>query len=177
METTRKTGPSLPILVALTLSTILGAIGVRTNAQEAVFLVPKAEGKFGREELTDLGRKKVQALGGMLMDAGIDVIYAIDRVSAVRTAEPIAKALNIKVNTIPYVAAAIDDWTRRLPTEHAKQRVLVATFGAGPMTGEGQRILKGLGVPDKEIWARRLDHLMVILPKGSEEPLVIKMRW
>ena len=45
------------------------------------------------------------------------------------------------------------------------------------MPGEGQRILKGLGVPDKEIWARRSDHLMVIIPNAGKEPLVINMRW
>jgi broad specificity phosphatase PhoE len=177
MRTTNKKGPSRPILVGFVLAVGLSPIGAKANAQEAVFLVPKAEGKFDREELTDVGRKKVEALARTLEDAGIDVVYAIDRGSAVRTAQPIAKALNIKVNTIPYDAAAIDDWTRRLPAEHAKQRVLVATFGAGPMTGEGQRILKGLGVPDEEIWARRSDNLLVIVPRSGKEPLVIKMRW
>lgn len=45
------------------------------------------------------------------------------------------------------------------------------------MTGEGLRLLKGLGVPEKEIWTRHSDHLMVILPKETGEPLLIKMRW
>jgi hypothetical protein len=142
-----------------------------------VFLVPKAEGKFDRPELTDVGRSKVHALAGMLMDANIDVIYTIDRPYSVITTEPIAKALNLKVNKIPAQSTAIDDWTRRLPTEHAEKRVLVVTSGAGPMTGEGQRILKGLGVPDKEILTRRTDQLLVIVPGRHQEPLVIKLRW
>ncbi|HXV83296.1 MAG TPA: hypothetical protein VEG60_25835, partial [Candidatus Binatia bacterium] len=84
---------------------------------------------------------------------------------------------NMTVNKISWNPAAIDDWVRRLPTEHANQRILVVTGGPGPMTGEGQRILKGLGVPDKEIWARRSDHLMAIITNEGKEPLVIKMRW
>jgi Histidine phosphatase superfamily (branch 1) len=180
MKTTKKEWPNWPILVVLTLIVTLNPNGSKANAQEAVFVVPRAERKLDRPELTDEGRRKAEALARMLTDANIDAIYAIDtsgRGPAVQTAEPTAKALKMKVNKIPRNPSAIDDWIHSLPTEHAKQRVLLVTVGPGTMPGEGLRFLKGLGVPDQEIWARRSDHLMVILPKDSEEPLVIKMRW
>ncbi|HXV82735.1 MAG TPA: hypothetical protein VEG60_22960 [Candidatus Binatia bacterium] len=177
MKTIRRRERSWPILVALTLTMTLSAFGREANAQQAVFVVAKAEAKFDRSALTDVGRKKVQALAGTLMDADIAAIYAIDHLGAVLTAEPIAKELHVKLNKIPPQSTAIDDWARRLRTEHAEQRVLVITVGPGPATGEGLRLLKGLGVPDKEIWARRSDHLFLILPKDRGEPSVIKMRW
>ncbi len=61
----------------------------------------------------------------------------------VQTAEPTAKALNIKVNILPAKVEAMDDLIRRLPTQHAKHRVLVVTV---PPSRE--RILKGLGLTD-----------------------------
>ena len=75
----KSTGLLLTILVGLTLTVTLGAIAVKANAQEAVFVVSRAKNKVDRPEFTDVGRKKVQALGDMLMDANIDVIYAMGR--------------------------------------------------------------------------------------------------
>jgi hypothetical protein len=171
MKPKKRRGTICLFLVVLTLSTTLSPIGSTVNAQEAVF-VATGPRKSDRSWTT-----KVEALARILMDADIDVIYTTARSSGVQTAETIAKFLNIKFNKISRNAAAIDDWTRRLPTEHAEQRVLILTVGPGPMPGEGQHILKGLGVPDKDIWARRSDHLMVIIPNESKEPLIIKMRW
>lgn len=165
-----------PVLVALTLTLTLIAIRSNAHVQEAVFLVHYAEGNPSGTELTKTGKMKAQALARELEDAGIDVIYAVNRPYTVLTAEPTAKALNVKINEFGGKnfggPAAIDAWTRQLPTEHANQRVLVVT-GAN----SGRLILKGLGVPDKEIVTRRTDNLFLIIPRGSDEPKVIKLRW
>ena len=152
-------------------------IGVRVTAQEAVFFAQSAEQKADGTGLTDVGRQKAEALARELEDAGIEVIYSFDRPTVVQTAEPTAKALNIAIKKIAGKPAAIDDWINRLPTEHNEQRVLVVSGAGGFDTGSGERILKGLGLPEVEILTGRTDQLFVFVPRGSEEPLVIKMRW
>ena len=82
-----------PVLVALTLTLTLIAIRSNAHVQEAVFLVHYAEGNPSGTELTKTGKMKAQALARELEDAGIDVIYAVNRPYTVLTAEPTAKAL------------------------------------------------------------------------------------
>ncbi len=177
METIkRREGLALSILVALTLSVTLSPIGPSVNAQETVFVV-SGQRKSDRVEIKGAEKRKAEALARILRDAGIDVIYTIGRSLAAQTAGPTAKTLNLRVNNLPRNHAAIDDLIRRLPTEHAGKRVLIITVGPGPMPGEGLPLLKGLGVSDQDIWSRRSDHLMVIIPDEGKEPLVIKMRW
>jgi len=171
MKTTRNVGYGCPILVALALAVALTANGAKANAQEAVFLVKSAERNHPGMELTDAGRGRAKTLANLLKDAGIDVIYSFERTHVVQTAEPTAKALNINVNIVPSQIEATDDLVRRLRTQHAKDRVFIAT---GQSSRE--RILRGLGLA-KEVWKARTDDLHVIIPRGSEEPLVIKMRW
>ena len=72
METTmRREGLALPILVALALTVALGANGAKANAQEAVFLLHRAEvGPGWDSPLTEVGRRRVNALAHLLKDAG-----------------------------------------------------------------------------------------------------------
>ncbi len=173
MKTARNhRGRGWPILVTLTLTVALGAIGAKANAQEAVYLVQYAEKDLtGKGGLTDVGRRKAKELARILMDAGIDVIYSFERSHVVQTAEPTAKALKIKINILRFEIEAMDDLVRRLPTQHGKDRVLVVT---GPPSRE--RIFRGLGL-DEEVWKARTDNLYIIIPRLPQEPLVIKMRW
>ena len=171
METTmRREGLAMPILVALTLTVALGANGSKANAQEAVFLVRAAETDPAGKALTDVGRKRVEALARLLMDAGIDVIYSSSISTGRRTAEPIEKALNIKSNLFSPRLEVIDDIIRRLRIEHMGHRVLI-------VTGNWIRdhIAKAYGV--KDFWKLRSDNLIVIVPRGREKPLLIRMRW
>ena len=124
----RSAGLALPILVALTLTVILGANGAKANAQQVVFLVQYAEMAAGEDTLTEVGQRRAKALARILMDAGIDVIYSFDRPHVVLTAEPTAKALDIKVNILRWEYEIVDDLIRRLPTQHAKRRVLIVTL-------------------------------------------------
>ncbi len=127
---------------------------------------PKTAGKA----LTGVGRKRVEVLARLLMDAGIDVIYSSSISSGRRTAEPIEKALNIKSNLISPQLEVMDDLVRRLPTEHMGHRVIIVAGN----TIRGH-IAKAYGV--KDIWKFRSDNLIVIVPRSGSEPIVIKMRW
>ena len=160
----------LSILVALTLTMILGANRAKANAQQVVFLVQYAEVAVGEDALTEGGQRRAKALARLLKDADIDVIYSFDRPYVVLTAEPTAKALNIKTNILRFEYEVVDDLIRRLPTQHAKHRVLIVT---GPSARE--HILRSLGLT--EVWKARIDNLYVIVPGSGSEPLVIKMRW
>ena len=166
----RHEGLALPILVALTLTVALAANGAKANAQEALFIAHYAEVDPAGKTLLDVGRKRVEALTRLIMDAGIDVIYSSKAPVGRRTAEPIEKALNIKSNLISPQLEVMDDLVRRLRTEHMGHRVLIVSGN----TIRGH-IAKAYSV--KDIWKLRSDNLIVIVPRGREEPLVIKMRW
>ena len=171
MKTTMNVGYGWPILVALTLAVTLGANGAKANAQQVMFLVRYAETDPAGKTLTEVGRRRVKALAHQLMDAGIDVIYSFDGTSSQRTAEPIVKALNIKSNILARRAGVIDNLVRRLRTEHMDQRVFIVTG-----TESSRHILKAFGLSQYS-WKARTDNLLVIVPRGRKEPLVIRRRW
>ncbi len=168
--TMRHKGLALPILVALTLTVILGANGAKANAQQVVFLVQYAEVAAGEDALTEAGQRRAKALARILMAADIDVIYSFDPPYVVLTAEPTAKALNIKTSILRFEYEVVDDLIRRLHTEHMGHRVLI-------VTGSWIRdhIAKAYGV--KDVWKLRSDNLIVIVPRSREKPLLIRMRW
>ena len=61
-----------------------------------------AEGRFGGHgptPLSDLGVQQAERTAKVLAKEGIDVIYSSDLVRAVQTAEPLAKLLDIPINT------------------------------------------------------------------------------
>ncbi len=61
-----------------------------------------AEGRFGGHgptPLSDLGVQQAERTANVLAKEGIDVIYSSDLVRAVQTAEPLAKLLDIPINT------------------------------------------------------------------------------
>jgi hypothetical protein len=175
METTMTTeGRAKPILVALALTVALGANGAEARAQEALYLVHYAQPDRAKNALTDAGKERAKALARMLIDAGIDVIYSAALPWVVQTAEPTAKALNIKINVLPLrnTKDKIDDVVRPLLTQHAKGRVFMALGSPGI-----QHILGSLGLPHEEVYRGRTDNLYIIIPRLPQEPLVIKMRW
>ena len=61
-----------------------------------------AEGRFGGHgptPLSDLGVKQAERTAKMLAKEGVDVIYSSDLTRAVQTAEPLAKLLDLQINT------------------------------------------------------------------------------
>ncbi len=172
METTmRREGLALPILVALALTVALGANGAKANAQEAVFLLHRAEvGPGWDSPLTEVGRRRVNALAHLLKDAGIDVIYALHESPHARTAEQIAKALNIKSNIQKFKFHEVEVLIRRLRDRHGNDRVLIV----GGSTSR-DRSLRAFGLPEAEEESRS-DNMLVIVPRAREEALLIKIR-
>ena len=61
-----------------------------------------AEGRFGGHgptPLSELGQKQAEMTANVLAKEGINAIYSSDLLRAVQTAEPLAKLLNIEINT------------------------------------------------------------------------------
>ena len=75
----KRSGPIWLFLVALTVTVTVGDWS-KATAQETVFVVSRIRGaSVADKTFTDEGKQKAQALSRMLMDADIDVIYAMDR--------------------------------------------------------------------------------------------------
>jgi hypothetical protein len=174
MTPKKRSGPIWPILAALTLTATLSSIETRANAQEALYCVHYAEPDRAKNALTDAGKERAKALASMLIDAGIDVIYSAAFPWVMQTAEPTAKALNIKINILPLrnVEAKLDGLLERLLTQKAKGRVFMA-LGLPGM----HHIVRSLGLPDEEVYKARENNLCIIIPRPPQEPLLIKMRW
>ncbi len=63
-----------------------------------------AEGRFGGHgptPLSDLGRDQAERTANLLAKEGINAIYSSDLLRAVQTAEPLAKMLDLPINTSP----------------------------------------------------------------------------
>ena len=63
-----------------------------------------AEGRFGGHgttPLSELGKKQAEITAAILAKEGIHAIYSSDLFRAVQTAEPLAKLLNLPINTSP----------------------------------------------------------------------------
>ena len=61
-----------------------------------------AEGRFGGHgptPLSDLGRKQAESTAKVLAKEGINAIYSSDLLRAVQTAEPLARMLDLPINT------------------------------------------------------------------------------
>ena len=63
-----------------------------------------AEGRFGGHgttPLSELGQKQAEITAAILAKEGVNAIYSSDLFRAVQTAEPLAKLLNLPINTSP----------------------------------------------------------------------------
>lgn len=61
-----------------------------------------AQGRFGGHlptPLSALGHRQAEATGRALASEGVDTIYSSDLLRAVQTAEPLARLLNLEINT------------------------------------------------------------------------------
>ena len=142
-------------------------------AQQAVFLVRHAEQSVGVKDppLTEAGERRATALATVLRDAGINVIYISERGRTIQTAEPLAKALNVEIKTMP--RRDIHGLVGRLRTQHAHDRVLVVSHSLTVPA-----LLKALGHPGEVTIARdEYDSLFVIVPKNDGGPVVLRLRF
>ncbi len=141
------------------------------EAQEAIFLVRHAEqaGVPSNPPLTEAGQRRAKALAEVLEDADIDVIFVSYRRRTAQTAEPVAKALNVKVKS--HLRNDIDGLMSRLRTEHASDRVLIVSH-----SGIIPRLLEALG-HSEWVGIDGYDNLFVIVPRAKGDPLVLHLRY
>ncbi len=152
----------------------MSASVVIADAQEAIFLVRHTE-QAGpgstNPPLTEAGERRAKRLADVLKDAGIDVIFVSKTKRTAQTAEPVEKALNVKVKVHP--RKDVDGLITRLHNEHAHDRVLIIGHSRTV-----PKLLKALGYPVKVKIARsEYDSLFVIVPKSGDEPSVLRLRY
>lgn len=159
-------------IVALSASVLIA------DAQEAIFLVRHAE-QAGpgstNPPLTEPGERRAKRLADVLKDAGIDVIFVSEESCCTKrtaqTAEPLEKALNVKVKLIP--RKDYDGLIARLHTEHAHDSVLIVGHRSTV-----PKWVNAFGYPVKvKIAPLEYDNLFVIVPKSGGEPLVLRLRY
>jgi phosphohistidine phosphatase SixA len=155
------------LLFALALAAALPA-----PAQTAVFIVRHAEKASDSSErdvpLSEEGKARAERLAAILKDVGVTTIYATDTVRARSTAEPLARAGGRTIRIYSDVAALADD-LRREPTAVA---LVVGHSNTVP------QLLSALGVREKiEIGDREYDRLFVVSPRGSGEPVLLRLRY
>ncbi len=150
----------------------MGAGTAPVEAQEAIFLVRHTEqagpGSMN-PPLTEAGRRRAKALAGVLKDADIDVIFVSYKIRTAQTAEPVAKALNVKVKEV--LRNDIDELMIQLRTEHARDRVLIVSHSRII-----PRLLEALG-HSEGVEIDDYDNLFVVVPQANGEPLVVHLRY
>jgi broad specificity phosphatase PhoE len=161
---------SIRFLITLAINVVIFPLS--SYAQEAIFIVrhsdppPMLRIDEIREDtpLSDSGQQRAALLATRLKDAGISAIYATEARRTVQTAEPLAKALGIRIRV--HLGDDIDGLTNRLRTNHQGQRVLVIGHWSTIPP-----ILKALGHP-REVAIERsaFDNLFVVMPKGEQVP-------
>ncbi len=121
--------------------------------------------------LSESGRLQAETLSKRLKDAGITAIYTSKTVRTIQTAEPLAKRLGLRINSIS--RRNTDGLIRRLREKHTKDRVLVV--GHWPTVPE---ILRGLGYPKKVKLKRTVrNDLFVVVSKPGGPPAVVYIHW
>jgi broad specificity phosphatase PhoE len=159
--------------VAWLLAVVIVARFSPAEAQQAIFLVRHAEQAPDDDDpvLTEAGHRRAQALSQVLKDTGINVIYTTERIRGIQTAEPISKLLNIEPKRL--LLRDRDGLIGRLRNQHVHDRVLVVSHSLTL-----PRLLKVWGYHiDTTITEKEYDNLFVIIPKGDNSPLVLRLRY
>lgn len=150
-------------------------------AQKAVFVVRHAEKASDANEasvpLSAAGTARAQKLAAMLKDAGVTAIYSTDTVRTKTTAEPLAAARNLAIQTYDFATVGgkpdLSPLAEKLRREHARDVVLVVGHSntIGPL-------LSALGCRESvSIAGDEYDNLFVVMPRGSESPLLLRLRF
>lgn len=148
-------------------------------AQQAIFLVRHAEDARSTDvvdrPLTETGYRRAMLLAIILKDAGINAIFTSTRQRTIKTAEPLAKALQIEPKTLPPLAKKndMDSFLDLLRTQHREQIVLFVGH-----SDTVPALLKALGHPAEiKIPETEYDNLFVLFPKSVGSPTVLRLRY
>lgn len=162
-----------PVAAAALVTLLAVAAPSPASAQKAVFVVRHAEKVDESEDplLSVKGKARAQVLARHLKGAGIKAIYVTEYKRTGLTAAPLAAALGLK----PIVIPADDTATlvERIRKDHPADVVL--------MVGHSNTlpdILKRLGHPETvEIAANEYDNLFVVVPRPSNPPAVLRLKY
>jgi len=152
---------------------ILAAWASPAAAQKTVLLVRHAEKADSSKDaaLSEAGHTRARALAGLLANAGVTAIYASEYQRAIKTAEPLAAALNLPVRTFP--AADPAGLAERLRTRHPDDVVLVVGH-----SNTLPDLLKCLGHSATETIADDdFGSVFVLVPRPGVPPAVVRLRY
>lgn len=142
-------------------------------AQRTVILVRHAEKADDSKDtaLSEAGRARAGKLAGMLAGAGVTAIYSSEYRRTRETAEPLASALRIPVQSFPADDAA--GLVRRLRDRHAGDIVLIVGH-----SNTLPKLLELLGHPAGETIADDdFGSVFVIIPGADKPPLVFRLKY
>lgn len=157
------------IATALLVTATTGA----ASAQRAVVIVRHAEKQTEGNEpevpLSEAGKARAERLAALLSDAGVTAIYATDTVRARKTAEPLAKALQIEIK----IYASREPLAQRLRREHPAGVVLVVGH-----SNTVPELLAALGHPEEvRIASGEFDKVFLLVPDKERPPAVLRLRY
>ena len=152
------------------------------SAQQAIFLVRHAdtirEKGISDSPLSERGEQRAQALAALLKDSGINAIYTTGLQRTVKTAEPLAKLLNIEPSLYPQLRPGAkpsdgENFAQLIRTKHSRDIVLVVLH-----SNSVPLLLKALGHPVQiKISASEFDNLFIITPQPEAPPTVLRLRY
>jgi broad specificity phosphatase PhoE len=154
---------------ALCLSLLLPAAG---RAQDAVFVVRHAEKADNSRDaaLSAQGHARAALLADVLRNAGVAAVFTSEFQRTIRTAQPLADAMNLKVTTVP-----ANDQADLI------QRVRALRAGAVLIVGHSNTIpgiLKALGCATSvELPDDQYGDLFVVVPKDAGGATLLRLRY
>ena len=160
-------------LVALLLGAVFTTFSSLAYAQRAVFLVRHADRLDDSQDapLSKAGEARAQLLARLLKDAGITAIYTSQFQRTIKTAEPLASALNIKPVSIPNTDR--EGIFKRIRAENRDDVVLIVGHGT-----DLSALLKMFGHSmDIKIGPTEYDNLFLLVPKDGGSPTVLRLRY
>ena len=169
------------IATFIILTGILGLVQL-ADAQQAIFLVRHAEDVRSRDvvdrPLTEAGHRRAMLLATILKDAGINAIFTSTLQRTIKTAEPLAKALQIEPKTLPQLTTKFknNDMESFVELLHTQYRENIVFFVGHSNTVPA--LLKALGHPvEIKIPETEYDNVFVVFPKSDGRPTVLRLRF
>ena len=149
------------------------AFSSAADAQAVAFLVRHADRLDWSEDtrLSEAGEERARRLAGLLKDAGITAIYATEFQRTQKTAEPLARMLNIRPMIFNH--ADLESPVERIKRQKQNETALIVGHDSTipPM-------LKLFGHPEPiTIASTEYDNLFVLISKENSPPTVIRLRY
>jgi phosphohistidine phosphatase SixA len=140
------------------------------HAQEVIYFMRHAEQVLDVEDppLTEVGHRRAEAWASILRNAGIKVVYTSKKKRTRQTGEPIAKALNIPLESMPRsdVAGLVD----RLRTGDDEAVLIISHIRTIP------KLFKELGVSETvEIPRDEYGNLIIVVLETKNDPIVLRL--